>query len=121
MEERTFNAFHFLQNLRKNLDNDPDTNRYRGFKKAAVCLLLRFVVEKDVTDNVPIKIDEASKCKWVNPKVMEILYIRRADNPKDRWSGNVAFPGGKQDGNETNIETAIRETHEEIGIDLSNQ
>ena len=32
-------------------------------------------------------------------------------------SGEVSFPGGRQDGGETLAETALREAHEEIGLD----
>ena len=46
-----------------------------------------------------------------------ILFIVRATNPKDRHSGQVAFPGGRQDASDTSIEhTALRETEEEIGV-----
>ena len=45
--------------------------------------------------------------------------IKRADRVGDPWSGQVAFPGGKaQEGDSTLKETAIRETREEVGIDL---
>jgi ADP-ribose pyrophosphatase YjhB (NUDIX family) len=38
----------------------------------------------------------------------------------DPWSGNVALPGGKQDEQDRgdDYETAVRETREEVGIDL---
>jgi len=45
--------------------------------------------------------------------------IKRADRVGDPWSGQVAFPGGKaQPGDSTLKETAIRETREEVGVDL---
>jgi 8-oxo-dGTP pyrophosphatase MutT (NUDIX family) len=40
-------------------------------------------------------------------------------NPRDVHSGNVALPGGKLDSGETSYDAVIRETSEEIGIDLS--
>lgn len=51
---------------------------------------------------------------------IETLFIRRTEHRDDPWSGNLAFPGGKieeQDGD--SLETAIRETQEEIGVNLA--
>lgn len=50
----------------------------------------------------------------------EVLFIKRATNPTDPWSGHVALPGGRAeeaDRGEDEV-TAARETHEEVGIDL---
>lgn len=49
---------------------------------------------------------------------MEILFIQRAAHDKDPWSGHIAFPGGKWEPGELVCQTALRETLEEIGIDL---
>ena len=49
------------------------------------------------------------------------MYIRRAENKNDRHSGYIAFPGGKCDNQETDIQTVFREIQEEIGIDLCSQ
>ena len=49
-----------------------------------------------------------------------VLLIRRAERSGDPWSGQVAFPGGKmQTGDGSARDTAIRETMEEVGVDLS--
>jgi 8-oxo-dGTP pyrophosphatase MutT (NUDIX family) len=51
----------------------------------------------------------------------ELLFIKRADYPADPWSGQVAFPGGREEQGDANLaDTAARETREETGIDLRN-
>lgn len=49
---------------------------------------------------------------------LETLFIKRAEHPRDLWSGHVAFPGGRAVPGEPSTDTAIRETAEEVGIDL---
>lgn len=50
-----------------------------------------------------------------------VLYIRRSKNDNDRHSGQVAFPGGARESGDTDaVDTALRETREEIGISEDN-
>ncbi|KAJ9466879.1 hypothetical protein DIPPA_02005 [Diplonema papillatum] len=50
---------------------------------------------------------------------LEMLFVLRANSERDRWSGQIAFPGGKWDERDaTMLDTAVRETQEEIGWDL---
>jgi len=51
--------------------------------------------------------------------VPEMLFIERAADERDPWSGHLAFPGGKIESGEEAREAAVRETFEEIGVDLS--
>jgi 8-oxo-dGTP pyrophosphatase MutT (NUDIX family) len=50
---------------------------------------------------------------------VHVLFIKRAEYELDPWSGQVAFPGGRHEpGDNDLLDTAIRETAEEIGVDL---
>jgi len=72
-----------------------------GVRRAAVAIILRASAD----DGSP-----------------ELLFIKRADYPGDPWSGQVAFPGGREEsGDASLVETAIRETREETGIDLERE
>lgn len=71
--------------------------------------------------------------EWVNhpETVPELLFIRRSaststasssasPSSQSRWSSHVAFPGGRHEpADESALYTALRETWEEIGIDLA--
>lgn len=49
-----------------------------------------------------------------------ILLIRRAERAGDRWSGQMAFPGGRWAADDPDLlTTARRETSEEVGLDLT--
>ncbi len=49
----------------------------------------------------------------------ELLLVRRAEHPSDPWSGHMALPGGRRDEADADLcETVVRETREEVGIDL---
>jgi 8-oxo-dGTP pyrophosphatase MutT (NUDIX family) len=66
-------------------------------KRAAVAALLRF--ERDAPD---------------------VLLMKRADARDDRWSGQISFPGGREESHDESLEaTAVRETLEEVGVDLA--
>ncbi len=55
-----------------------------------------------------------------DPSGLEILLIRRAERANDPWSGQIALPGGRYDPSDADLlTTAVRETREETGVDLS--
>jgi 8-oxo-dGTP pyrophosphatase MutT (NUDIX family) len=71
--------------------------RDEPFKEAAVALVLRASAEMDA----------------------ELLLIRRATRSGDPWSGQIGLPGGNRSHADGTLEdTALRETAEELGLDL---
>ncbi|MBL0224251.1 MAG: CoA pyrophosphatase [Geobacteraceae bacterium] len=55
------------------------------------------------------------------PGDLEILFIERATDARDPWSGHLAFPGGKVEKGERARQAAERETREEIGLVLETE
>lgn len=50
----------------------------------------------------------------------EALFIHRAEREGDTWSGQIAFPGGRREPSDPHLRaTAVRETQEEVGVDLT--
>jgi len=53
------------------------------------------------------------------PAGLSLCMIRRSEHPDDPWSGHMAFPGGRMDpGDADGLHTAMRETVEEVGLQL---
>ena len=49
----------------------------------------------------------------------EMLVIKRSVSERDHWSGHLALPGGRvEPGDASLLAAAVRETFEEVGIDL---
>ena len=49
----------------------------------------------------------------------QLLVIKRSEAERDHWSGHLALPGGRMEPEDGSlVETAVRETFEEVGIDL---
>ena len=52
----------------------------------------------------------------------DLLFIERAKRERDPWSGHMAFPGGRHEADDRSLfDTAVRETREETGIDLTGE
>ena len=65
---------------------------------------------------------EAAVALVLQPKVsgLRALFILRAKKEGDPWSGQMALPGGHRETIDADlVETARRETHEEIGLDFN--
>ncbi|KAH0565746.1 hypothetical protein GP486_000869 [Trichoglossum hirsutum] len=75
---------------------------------------------KGATDTTASRLDEFFSLSWVKHGEPEVLFIRRAARARDRWGSHIALPGGKRDpGDESDQAAAVRETWEEVGLDLS--
>jgi 8-oxo-dGTP pyrophosphatase MutT (NUDIX family) len=75
---------------------EDDASPYGVLRRAAVALVLRGGTEG-----------------------AELLVIKRSEAERDHWSGHLALPGGRAEPEDESLEaTAVRETFEEVGIDL---
>lgn len=54
------------------------------------------------------------------PHGPRVLLMKRVERPGDPWSGHISLPGGRHEPHDPDLlATAIRETHEELAIDLA--
>lgn len=54
------------------------------------------------------------------PHGPHVLLMKRAERQGDPWSGHISLPGGRHEVFDPDLHaTAIRETHEELGIQLA--
>jgi 8-oxo-dGTP pyrophosphatase MutT (NUDIX family) len=97
-------------------------------RRASVALIIRFrshykhpstPKSSSSTDSARDKLDAFFAQEWVKHADPEILFIKRAANLRDKWTGHVAFPGGRRDPEDADdYAAAVRETLEEVGLDL---
>ncbi len=51
---------------------------------------------------------------------LKVLMVKRASEPNDPWSGQIAYPGGRMERSDNDtLDTAIRETFEEVGLNVT--
>jgi 8-oxo-dGTP pyrophosphatase MutT (NUDIX family) len=77
-------------------DNESSDARDESLRRAAVALVLRR-----------------------NLSEAEMLVIKRSVSERDHWSGHLALPGGRVEAGDASLRAAaVRETFEEVGINL---
>jgi hypothetical protein len=117
-----------IQNPYPHVPNPPSCQ-----KRASVALILRVRPHFDhpppaapSAPSPPADADPAARLahffaqEWVQNGDPEAVFIKRAARAGDRWTSHVALPGGKRDPADADDRaTAIRETAEEIGLDLA--
>lgn len=104
-------------------------------RRASVALILRIrphyshwphdaapTLEESQFVSTADRLDAFFAQEWVKHGDPEILFIKRAARQGDKWTGHIAFPGGRRDPEDADdCIAAIRETWEEVGIDLSEE
>ncbi|RYY38191.1 NUDIX domain-containing protein [archaeon] len=92
---------------------------HTGSARASVALILRVTAPQAEFDGIPDGAFMSSRlAAAARADDVQILFIKRAVRETDAWSGNVAFPGGQQEAGESDWDTSVRETAEEVGLDL---
>lgn len=89
---------------------------------AVVEKLARLGSAADVADagDGPPRAAVAAILRDGGPEGAEVLFILRAESERDPWSGHIAFPGGRREPEDDSLlTTAIRETREEVGVELA--
>jgi 8-oxo-dGTP pyrophosphatase MutT (NUDIX family) len=80
--------------------------------RAAVAAILRYPDGRGSGGDEDARADHDDGC--------QLLFILRAQQPNDPWSGHMAFPGGRREEQDTTLlDAARRETREELSIDLA--
>ena len=110
--------------------NSPDEIRFTAQLALALENPVVAQLARKLQQHVPIDapIREGSKLAAVlvlvrmagaNDNSAELLFIQRAHVERDPWSGHIAFPGGRHDiTDESLAKTALRETREEVAVDV---
>ena len=82
-------------------------------------LTARNVTTRDAAPNPTDRMEAAVSMVVRAGDQLDFLLIKRASSDRDPWSGQMALPGGRWDPADPSLlDTAIRETLEETGVDL---
>lgn len=94
----------------------------------ALALTTRLVRLRERLAGHQPKPDDDASLLWaavaviITPEPDSILLIRRAERTGDPWGGHMALPGGRREPDDEDLlTTAIRETEEEVGVQLTRE
>lgn len=92
-------------------------------RRSSIAVVLRF--NKPITsaaflskDRFEAVNDYLQQIGTIDASEMEVLFIKRSASERDRWSSHIALPGGRCEPGESDLDAAVRETYEEVGLDL---
>ncbi|MCE2901523.1 MAG: NUDIX hydrolase [Gemmatimonas sp.] len=95
----------------------------RALQHADVSRLARRLASRpalEVETAPPVRLAAVAAILRVVDEEPELLFIKRAEHAGDPWSGHMAFPGGRLEPGDASLEmTAVRETFEELALDLT--
>ena len=130
LPSQTFRLKHALQEIRG--ETCPHVPNPEGCKRrASVAVVLRVrpcfphqaLYDQDTlsvsSHTFSESFDRFFSQDWVRQGEPEVLLIKRAARPGDRWTSHIALPGGKRDSSDSDDRaTSARETREETGVEL---
>ena len=104
-------------------DSARDQRVQQALQHADVSRLARRLASRVSVDASPLaesRLAAVSAVLRVVDGAPELLFIKRAELARDPWSGHMAFPGGRLEPGDASLEvTAVRETREELALDLT--
>lgn len=106
-----------IEQLQQKLLREPLPGQSAHFKMAHAVRKVEPVPESETTREAAVLMTLFEK----EPGDWHLIFIRRASShPQDKHAGQVGFPGGKREATDPDLMyTALRESEEEIALDLS--
>jgi len=116
----TLSATYILSQLDVNLSKDTASVRLES-GRSEIAMVLRATGGPNTRKTTPAgSLRELLAQQWLQQCThLEVLLIKRVHSPRDLWSGHIAMPGGHAHPVEQAGDTSIRETWEEVGLNLS--